>query len=147
MGRTVTGESVRVLPKSDLAGRTGNRFISHITWGTPCLWLDLKTFCQFYNSLSQGVGSDAVAWPRERLQRLFLESSESGIVLLPLHMMLSGQADHAVLVSVFQGNYRSLYPYAGYKVSMHTCIYIYTHHSWTHLCSAYKITVCFRSVL
>lgn len=89
-GQNCTEECLRVLPKSDLSGRTGDGFLSYHSPEEQTDF-DSKTFCQFYISLSQWVGSDAVAWPRHHLQKMFLESSESRIILLPLMQYIPGK--------------------------------------------------------
>lgn len=82
---------------------------------------DLKTFCQFYICLSQWEGSDAVAWPRYHLQKLFLESSESELFFCLLCNILKASRSWGCDITFPRGLWE---PISMYWMYAYVCMYI-----------------------
>lgn len=80
----------------------------------------------------------AKAVPAETVLGAFRKQNNSSAS----YAVYSRQADHEVVIPLFQGDCGSLYPYAG-CLHRSAC----TYHTRTYLCNPYNIADCFRSAL
>lgn len=110
------------------------------TWGTDWFWFeDILSVLYLFVPVSRiWCSSMAKISPAETGFGVFRKQNYSSAS----YAIYSRQADHEVMISLFQGDYESLYPYTG---CMHTYACVY--HTRTYLCNPYKIADCFRSAL
>lgn len=98
--------------------RKNRRWVSELqfTWGTAWFWFEdiLSVSYQFVPVSRVWCNSMVKAPPAETVLGVFRKQNNSSVS----YATYSRQADCEVVISLFQGDYDSLYPYA---VCMHTC--------------------------